>query len=123
MAYYFHERSKIGLEDPSEYNVFGDYDPIFDHQFEPPENLDCYNINIKIDDKIIDDVMNYKPSPHPDPDSLSMMIWHHLYTKNTGYRTAIRTLFYKCLHQENQIPGLELHDVRLFLKTDVVKRQ
>ena len=123
MAYYFHERSKIGLEDPSEYNVFGGYDPVFDHQFEPPENLECYNINIKINDKIIDDVMNYKPSPHPDPDSLSMMIWHHLYTKNTGYRTAIRTLFYKCLHQENQIPGLELHDVRLFLKTDVVKRQ
>ena len=123
MAYYFHERSKIGLEDPSEYNVFGDYDPIFDHQFAPPENLDCYNIDIKIDDKIIDDVMNYKPSPHPDPDTLSMMIWHHLYTKNPGYRFAIRTLFYKCLHQENQIPGLELHDVRLFLKTDVVTRQ
>jgi len=123
MGYYFHERSKIGLEDRSQFNVFGDYDPIFDHQFAPPENLDCYNIDIKITDQMIDDVMNYKPSPHPDPDTLSMMIWHNLYTKNVGYRTAIRILFYKCLHQELQIPGLEIHDVRLFLKTDSVKRQ
>ena len=123
MLHFYYERSRIGLEGDHENNIFGDYDPIFDHQFEPPEGLECYEINIKIDDKMIDEAMNYKPSPHPDPDTLSMMIWHNLYTKNIGFKTAIRTLFYKALHQDLSIPGLELHDVRLFLKTDVVKRQ
>ena len=104
MANFFQSRSKIGLPDP---------------QREKPENIDLsfpihdtlepYLVNLhQVTNKMIDEAMQYKPSASPDPDSLSMLIWHKVYTHNARYRRAIRHLFYRALQTDLKIPGLAI---------------
>ena len=119
MADFFYQRSKIALSHPLDH-----VDTTFDWAFPEPQDLpDLCSLNITITDDDIDEAMRYKPSSCPDPDSISMLIWQKLYENNETYKKAIRLLFYKALHGELEIPGLALHEVLLYLKSDVVKRQ
>jgi len=116
MGVFFQSRSKIGLTDE---DVDIDFSKLFrDHDFNEDEIISerIFQVDIEITDIDIDKCMRHKPSASPDPDSLSMSIYNQFYFNNSKYRTAIRTLFTKCINLEHRIPGLEHHTVSLYLK-------
>ena len=110
MAKFFKKRSLLAVKDDTDLSID------FSFPYKGSENL--RNIDIKIDNEIIDDIMKYKPSPDPDPDTLSMLIWNKLYFFNDTYKALIRYLFNLVFKKFYKIPGLALHDVKLFLKVD-----
>ena len=111
MAKFFKDRSLIGATEESDLSVDMDFPYLGDEELR--------EIDIVINDELIDEAMNYKPSAVPDPDTLSMLIWNKLYFGNKVYNSLIKKLFYLVFEKFHKIPGLQLHDVQLFLKKDI----
>lgn len=115
MAEFFQERSKIGLSEDTDLSI--------DRNFPYKGKDQQTHVDITINDKDIDYLMDFKPAADPDPDSLSMMIWNNLYFNNEKYKILIRKLFYHVFEKSHRIPGLEVHDVKLFLKVEKPTRK
>ena len=115
MAKFFKDRSLLAVKEDTDLTI----DPSFPYRGTEP----LREIDIKITNEDIDEVMDYKPSPDPDPDSLSMLIWNKLYHNNETYKALIRHLFWQVFTKFHKIPGLDIHDVKLYLKVEKPERQ
>jgi len=113
MAQFFHERSKIAHEDKSDFPVVPN---TIEELYLDNEDEKLKNFEVKIDQFIIAKVMQYKPDPTADPDGLSMLIWNMFYNNVLAARIAINQLFFNVFNKSYKIPGLEEHDIKLFLK-------
>ena len=74
MAVFYWLRSKLAIKD-----LYSDCHTIKDGDFRPNPDVELRHMDIAITDEDIDKMMNYKPSPSPDPDTLSMEIWSNVY--------------------------------------------
>ena len=110
MGEFFQNRSKIAtdIDFPKIPNTFPEL-------LQANDNLP--NQSIEINQDIIDEVMDYKPHSNPDPDGLSMMIWQKFYRHVPAARIAIIRLFYLVFNKSFKIPGLNIHHIKLHLKT------
>lgn len=118
MGGFYWKRSKLARN-----SIYDVSEVEYDQEFSPYENVELNHMSIQINDAKIDEMMNYKPSASPDPDTLSMMIWSQVYNTNETAKEAIRNLFKTVFKQDFRIPGLEHHDVSLYLKVDEPTRQ
>ena len=118
MAPFYFERSKLARD-----SIYDTPEVKYDAEFSPYEGVELNSMSIQLDNAKIDEMMNYKPSASPDPDTLSMKIWSEVYNNNESAKRAIRDLFKTVFKQDFKIPGLEHHDVSLYLKVDEPVRQ
>jgi len=120
MAQFFQQRSKIAMDNPDE---FDDLPNTFEEIYSELSNYKLEDFKVNIDQDTLANIMHYKPDPTPDPDGLSALIWNQFYFNVPAAKIAIDKLFHNVFMESFKIPGLEHHDIKLFLKVEKPERQ